>query len=208
MAANRDTKIIGYLPELVANPLARRGIRTVGELVDLPWETILHRTPGFGSLRAGLLLQFMEDEGLILIVHTGCDPGIWEIPALCESARPKYLEDVARRHKDLVIIAVHLGSYSALQEGMFLHEALELLSKFDNVYGDTSAVAPYYVKIAVEEVGSDRLLFGSDYPYVIGCTPCDAIKGIESLEISEKDKKSILYLNAEKLLRRLRPGLS
>jgi len=66
MATNRDTEIIGYVPNLVAYPLARRGIRTVGELVDLPWETILYRTPGFGPLRAGLLLQFMEDEGLVV----------------------------------------------------------------------------------------------------------------------------------------------
>jgi len=79
MAANRDTKIIGYLPELVANPLARRGIRTVGELVDLPWETILHRTPGFGSLRAGLLLQFMEDEGLVVRpTQSGLDQAVIE----------------------------------------------------------------------------------------------------------------------------------
>ena len=66
MAANRDTEILGYVTNLVAYPLARRGIRTVGELVDLPWETILYRTPNLGPLRAGLLLQFMEDEGLVV----------------------------------------------------------------------------------------------------------------------------------------------
>lgn len=66
MAANRDTRLRDYIPKLVAYPLERRGIRTVGELVDLPWETILYRTPNFGPQRAGLLLQFMEDEGLVV----------------------------------------------------------------------------------------------------------------------------------------------
>jgi len=66
MAVSRDTEILGCVPDLAAYPLARRGIRTVGELVDLPWETILYRTPNLGPLRAGVLLQFMEDEGLVV----------------------------------------------------------------------------------------------------------------------------------------------
>ncbi len=66
MAANRETRICGYVPNLVAYPLERRGIRTVGELVDLSWETILYRTPNLGPRRASLLLQFMEDEGLVV----------------------------------------------------------------------------------------------------------------------------------------------
>jgi predicted TIM-barrel fold metal-dependent hydrolase len=149
------------------------------------------------------LYSFLEEEGLVLIVHTGCDPGIWEIPSFCETARPKYLMDVAKRHKNLTIIIAHLGSYSALQEGIFIHEALELISKYENVYGDTSAISSYYVKLAVNEVGSDRILFGSDYPYVIGRTPCDAIKDIKSLDISEKDKRAILYDNAARLLSKI-----
>ena len=66
MAVSRDTEILGCVPDLAAYPLARCGIRTVGELVDLPWETILYRTPNLGPSRAGLLLQFMEDEGLVV----------------------------------------------------------------------------------------------------------------------------------------------
>jgi len=66
MGTDRDTPILGYLTDYVANPLARRGVRTVGELVDLPWGTILWRTPGFGLSRAAVLLQFMEEEGLVV----------------------------------------------------------------------------------------------------------------------------------------------
>ena len=149
------------------------------------------------------IYSYLEDEGLILIVHTGCDPGIWELPALCENARPKYVERVARNHKDLIIILAHMGSYSVLQEGMFFHEALNLMSKYDNVYGDTSAISSYYIKAAVKEVGSDKVLFGSDYPYVVNFTPRDAINIIKSLDISCKDKKAILYQNAYKLLKTL-----
>ncbi len=149
------------------------------------------------------LYNYLEDEGLILIVHTGCDPGIWELPALCENARPKYVERVARNHKDLIIILAHMGSYSVLQEGMFFHEALDLMSKYDNVYGDTSAISSYYIKAAVKEVGSDKVLFGSDYPYVVNFTPRDAVDIIKNLDISCKDKKAILYQNAHRLLKTL-----
>jgi len=147
------------------------------------------------------LYNFLEEEGLILIVHTGCDPGIWELPALCENARPRYVERVARNHRDLVIILAHMGSYSVLQEGIFFHEALSLMSKYDNVYGDTSAISSYYIKTAIKEVGSDKVLFGSDYPYMINFTPYDAIKVIKRLDISCKYKKAILYQNAYKLLK-------
>lgn len=149
------------------------------------------------------LYDYMEDRGLILIVHTGCDPGIWELPKFCQYARPRELEAVARRHPDLKIVMAHLGAYSALVPGIFFDEAIRVISRYDNVYSDISAVDPFYVELAVEKVGYDKLLFGSDYPYVTGLTISDHVKSIVKLGFEDRVLKSILHDNAFRLLRSL-----
>ncbi len=136
----------------------------------------------------------------IVVVHTGCDPGMWELPRLCRLARPKYVMEAAKKHKDLVFIIAHMGAYSALMPGIFFHEALEAL-QLDNVYADTSAVDPFFVSRAIEEVGSDKILFGSDYPYMIGFTIKDSVNEILGLDINERDKRAILYDNSYRLLK-------
>jgi len=138
----------------------------------------------------------------VVIVHTGCDPGVWELPGLCSLARPRYVAEAAKRHRDAVFIIAHMGSYSALQPGIFFREALEA-SSLDNVYLDTSAVDTFFVERAVEEVGYEKLLFGSDYPYVVGLTIKDAVQGILRLGIPWEAKRAILRENAERLLRLL-----
>jgi len=149
------------------------------------------------------LLDYMESEGLVLIVHTGCDPGLWELPDLCWGARPSALDPIARSHPGLTVVVAHLGSYSALRPGIYFQEAVDLISRRDNVYADTSAVDPFLVELAVDRVGYDRLLFGSDYPYVTGLTMRDAVEAILHSNLEEKAKEAILAGNAERLLRGL-----
>ncbi len=152
------------------------------------------------SSKLDKLYNYIGDMKGIVIVHTGCDPGLWELPHMCKLARPKYVIDAAKKHRDVLFIIAHLGSYSALMPGIFFHEALEALS-LDNVYSDTSAVDPFFVERAVQELGSDKLVFGSDYPYMVGLSIYDMVREIESLNIPERDKRKILVENPVKLLR-------
>ncbi len=150
------------------------------------------------------LYKVLEDMGLILIVHTGCDPGVWELPRFCEHARPRYLAKIAKRFRDLVMVVAHMGSYSALKPGIFMDEAIDLYSRFDNVYVDTSAVDPFIIEFFVERVGdTSRILFGSDYPYVVGLTISDAVELIQSLRLTDSIIRGILRDNALKLLKNI-----
>ncbi|MEB2836774.1 MAG: amidohydrolase family protein [Desulfurococcales archaeon] len=199
-SGGRLLAVASYNPELgPIGTLERiKGKRYLG--VKL-YPTLHFCTPNEKRLRP--LLDYMESEGLILIVHTGCDPGIWELPDLCSGARPSSLEPVARRHRDLVIVVAHLGSYSALKPGIYFDEALRLIERYDNVYADTSAVDSFLVELAVERVGYDKLLFGSDYPYVTGLTIADFVESILRMNIEWRAKMAILRWNAERLLKRL-----
>ncbi|MFZ8795526.1 MAG: amidohydrolase family protein [Acidilobaceae archaeon] len=136
----------------------------------------------------------------VVVVHTGCDPGIWELPSFCSNARPSYVARAARENEDVRFIVAHLGAYSALNPGIFFREALEALT-LDNVYADTSAVDPYFVRRAVEEVGYDKILFGSDYPMVQGLDIASALEDIMMLDIPWRAKRAMITDNPLKLLR-------
>lgn len=138
--------------------------------------------------------------GGVVIIHTGCDPGVWELPAFCSNARPSYVARAARMSRDTTFIVAHLGSYSALNPGIYFREALEALAE-DNVYADTSAVDPYYVERAVEEVGYDKLLFGSDYPAVVGLDIAMALEELMMLGIPMEAKRAIVRDNPLRLLK-------
>ncbi len=154
------------------------------------------------SSRLSKLYKFVEEINGIVIVHTGCDPGMWEIPKLCRHARPKFVAEAARKHPDITFIIAHMGAYSAIMPGIFFREALQAY-EVDNVWMDTSAVDPLFIERAVDEVGYDKIVFGSDFPYLVGFTIEDSIQDVLKLSISETAKQAILYDNAVRLLRKL-----
>jgi len=151
------------------------------------------------------ICEYCEKHRKIILYHTGCDPGPWENPEISEDANPQYLESVLESYSPLIILA-HTGSYSAYKPGIWFDEALELGKKFDNVYFDSSAVSSFVFSKKIlekirEDVGLDRLLYGSDYPVVWGSNmkyEVDVIKGCRNL--TDGEKENILGLNAARIL--------
>ncbi len=115
---------------------------------------------------------------------------------------PLLLEDVAIRFPKLKIVIAHMG-------WPFYDHALYMLFAYENVYLDTAIVNwilgkklfNRLLREAVETVGSDRILFGSDqmvWPQMI--TP--AIESIRDAPfLSDQDKRNILGENARRLLK-------
>lgn len=84
--------------------------------------------------------------------------------------------------------------------GMLGGSPLAFLEKFkheDNVYFDTSLAPSSTVKRFLEELGSHRLLFGSDIPF--GYMKHEVEK-LLSLQLSEEDKARVLGGNAVRLM--------
>jgi len=151
------------------------------------------------------ICEYCEKSKKVLLYHTGCDPGPWEIPELSEDANPKYLKPILESYNPVIILA-HTGSYSAYKPGIWFDEAIELGKNFDNVYFDSSAVSSFIysekiLKRIREEVGVDKLLYGSDYPVVWGSDMRYEINVIRACKyLTEKEKENILGLNAAKIL--------
>ncbi len=103
-----------------------------------------------------------------VVVHAGCDPGVWELPAFCRYGDPSRLEGILKRYKDVPTVIAHMGGYSAFAPGVFTQEAISLARKYPNVYLDTSAVPGYVVRIAVKSLPQGKVIYGSDYPVIDG----------------------------------------
>ena len=152
-----------------------------------------------------MICEHCEKNRKIILYHTGCDPGPWEIPELSEDANPKYLEPVLERYKPSIILA-HTGSYSSRQPGIWFEEALSLGKKFGNVFFDSSAVGwliyrDKVIKRIREDVGLERLLYGSDYPVVLRSGMKYEVELIKNCKyLTEEEKDRILGLNAAGLL--------
>ena len=99
---------------------------------------------------------------------------------------------LARRHPNTRVIMAHLTGC-----GM---RGVLAARHIDNLWVDTSGGSPEagIVEYAVSNLGSSRVLYGSDLP--IRDLPA-AIGQVSGAEISRSDKKAIFYNNAARLLK-------
>ena len=138
-------------------------------------------------------------------MHTGCDPGPFEIPEIAKYANPRNLTPIIEEYNDLIVVLAHMGSYSAFNMGIWLKESLEILYKYDNAYSDTSAVNWFIFnnKNIVDKIRNivDKILFGSDFPAVGGSDIMSEVLVVKrSPYLTENEKSKILGLNAASLL--------
>ncbi len=154
------------------------------------------------------VFKFAEKNDLIVLYHTGCDPGPWEIPLLSEHGNPYLIEPLLRKYNVKVVLA-HMGSYSSRIPGIWFDEAVKLIENYPDVYGDLSAV-PYLmnqeesVKVLREKNIISKVLYGSDYPVTSAGGALD-MKTIvdmilESEILTDGEKEKIFYANALDLL--------
>ncbi len=129
-----------------------------------------------------------EKLNIPVLVHSG---RIWQGDT--DSSNPLYYQEIIDRFPKLKLIIAHLG-------GSFEKEALKLAKKYDNVYMDTSGGSAKKVMIAIKALGSERIIFGSDMPFIPYGDPGDELNKIRNLEISDEEKQLILGQNILRLI--------
>ena len=156
------------------------GVRLIGELVPYSseWESY-----GFtyASDAFSRILEEAEKYNMIVNFHSDEDADA--------------MDAMVQNHKNLVLIAAHPG-----ENPRFLrHLARAKMSK--NYYLDLSGVGiTRYgaLKRLVEEVGADRLLYGSNFP---SCEPTMFIGAVlRDRHVTENQKAQILSRNTMRLL--------
>lgn len=168
------------------------GLMANHPLVDLDGE-VMHQ-----------VYRHAADRGLIFVIDIGKPRSVsWQVDALSRAIA---------RYPDMKFVVCHLLS-PQLGDGELLKRSLEKLA-MPNVWFDLAALClnsrpeafPYptargYVRSAVDIVGADRLLWGSDMPSAMTRDTYQHFIDFIVLHpgLDKGDKEKILSLNAEKL---------
>jgi len=110
---------------------------------------------------------------------------------------------LAVRHPKTKLVLAHMG-FSHFREAVSF-AVLRKLGMGDNVWFDISAIVSTYVGSPVEselvwtlrKVGTDRVLFGSDWPVY---SPAEAVEAVRHLGLTGAEQKQIFHDNAVRLL--------
>ena len=118
-------------------------------------------------------LEFAKQYDLAVISHTGG----------CEDASPTNLYKAAKMFPSVPFIMAHMGL------GSDNSEAIELLGKADNLFGDTAWVPMSSTVKVIEKYGTHRIMFGTDSP----------IDGVDTYKCNPRGERSMYVDYFEKL---------
>lgn len=146
------------------------------------------------------LYEKIEELRIPALFHTGTNgigagaPGGMGIKL--DFTRPIYLDSVAADFPGLTIIGAHPA-------WPWHEEMLAIISHKTNVFMDLSGWSPKYIPKAVMDEArtrlQDRILFGSDYPFIM---PQRWLADFEKLDgFSDEAREKILLRNASRILR-------
>ncbi len=175
------------LAELTRCALA--GARGIGEIrPDLPEADFIN------SGRMEPLAALLREYGLILLVHAS-EPVGHVYPGK-GAATPGVLYPFIVSFPDIPVVCAHWGG------GLPFYALMpEVRTALANCYFDTAAspflYRPEVYRRAIDLVGADRILFGSDYPVM---PPARILKEIDEAELTFAEKDAILAGNARRLL--------
>ena len=138
------------------------------------------------------LYEALVARNMILVAHAGRAP-TGESEAY---GTPERFAEVAETFPDLKIVLTHLGGLRMWDE---VRESL--LPSGKNVYFDSSYasfyLSPEEMAGMIREIGIDRVLFGTDYPWADASRE---IALIRSLGFSAEEMESIFHGTAERLI--------
>lgn len=152
-----------------------KGVRLVGELVPyfMGWENYFD-----DNMKE--IYDCIDKLNMVVSVHTMSE---------------ETLEQAVKLFPNITFVAAHPGDKNTF----FRH--LERIKKYPNYYLDFSGTGIFrygLIKFGVEQVGSERFLFGTDYPI---CNPKMYVSCVEFENISLEDKENIFFNNAKNILK-------
>ena len=123
---------------------------------------------------------------LPILIHTG--------DYRYDYSNPNRMMPILDAYKNLTVIGAHFGGWSIWEE------ATKKFCKYENFYVDCSsslyAISAQKAKELVRAYGTDRVLFGTDYPLWDPETELDRFMKVD---LTESERQDILYNNAAKL---------
>jgi predicted TIM-barrel fold metal-dependent hydrolase len=191
-AARVVSQTDGLLQWVIANPLQPETFGQVEEMlaeqqcvgIKIHPEEHVYPITEHGDA----LFELAAKHGSIVLAHSG-DPYSW----------PRDFVPFADAYPEVRLILAHLGNGGGAAGDPTLQVRAIQDCKHGNMFVDTSSarsIMPGLVEWAVREIGSERILFGTDTP--LYSTAMQRAR-IDSADVSNEDKQRILCENAELL---------
>lgn len=129
------------------------------------------------------VMEEAEKRGIPVFIHSGHPPYSlpWSIALLAE------------RFPKVKVVMIHMGH----GHGVYIDAALKMAKRYSNIYLEMSGM-PMGVKIkeAYEDVGPDRIMFGTDFPFH---HPSVEIQKVLTCGLPDEALEDIFYNNVRKL---------
>ncbi len=103
----------------------------------------------------------------------------------------KRFYNVLKEVPDMTFIFAHAAIYQT-------HELIELMKLYPNTYAEISTQPPHKIKQLINALGSERLLYGTDYPAFNHALSLTAVLRATQ---DEEERKNIFSCNAKRLLK-------
>ncbi|WP_422445637.1 amidohydrolase family protein [Thermoanaerobacterium sp. DL9XJH110] len=129
------------------------------------------------------VIDAIEPYKVPILTHTGT----------ASLSLPQQWAAVAEKHPNATFVFAHIGYYD------FGYGCVECAKRLPNVYVETSGQHEIPVlEKALQDLGPERIIFGSDWPYkYIG----SEMEKFKCLNLTEDKRRAIFYENARKLWR-------
>ena len=175
----------------VLNPTVPQSFEDVAELLGHPKCVGIKIHPRWHQYEISVwgqsVFEFAAEHGAVVLSHSG-NPRCW----------PQEFIPFMNAIPEARLVLAHLG-HDKLHDTFVLQTDAIRQAQAGNVYTDTSSSSSIYsglIEYAVEQIGADRILFGTDSP--IHFAPAHKLR-VELAEIAPTAKRAILRKNAEKL---------
>lgn len=152
---------------------------------------------GVDSARYQALLEVAQQLRLPVILHTGCIQNrlFYKDPSW---GRAEQFAPWFEAYRDVTFCLAHMNFHEPLK-------ALDLCELYSNLVVDTSWQPPEVIGEAVRRLGAERVLFGTDWPFVgenIALGKARIEEGVEAEVYSREDADLVLGGNALRILAR------
>jgi uncharacterized protein len=130
------------------------------------------------------MYELCADAGLIVLSHSG--PGH---AGAAGSARPGDFAPVLRKWPDLRLVLAHLGGASWRETAALAADFPQLvfdLSEIIEWAGAPHAPTAAELSALIREVGADRVMLGSDFPWYDPLRTADRVSGLPGLSAAER----------------------
>lgn len=145
------------------------------------------------------LLKKLDLTGLPILSCSGCGATEEVMKKAIFSKKSKRNLTTQRIQKFYKVMeSISNSTFIFAHGGLFEVDLLiELMLKYPNTYTDISVQTPQNIRKLINALGSERLLFGTDYPFV---NHAFSILSVLRATANEEDRENIFSRNAHKIL--------